>query len=69
MTAFGDESEFDSLEDEANSEYYTILNVSKDAGGDEIKAAYRRLCILYHPDKYPEKEKKQVAEKLFSKLK
>ena len=69
MTAFSDDSEFDDLEDEANSEYYTILNVSKDASGDEIKAAYRRLCILYHPDKYPEKEKKQVAEKLFSKLK
>ena len=69
MAAFDDGNELDDLEDEANSEYYTILNVSKDASCDEIKAAYRRLCILYHPDKYPEKDKKQVAEKLFSKLK
>ena len=69
MAAFGDENELDNLEDAANAEYYTILNVSRDASCDEIKAAYRRLCILYHPDKYPEKDKKQVAEKLFSKLK
>lgn len=69
MATFADRSELDDLEDEPNSEYYTILNISKDASNDEIKAAYRRLCILYHPDKYPEKEKKQVAEKLFSKLK
>ncbi|XP_065900012.1 dnaJ homolog subfamily C member 11-like [Dysidea avara] len=54
---------------EVNCEYYTLLNVSKDASSDEVKSAYRRLCILYHPDKYPDKEKKQVAEKLFSKLK
>ena len=69
MTALGDENELDDIEDEGNSEYYTILNVSKDASSDEIKAAYRRLCILYHPDKYQEEDKKQVAEKLFSKLK
>lgn len=69
MAAFGDGNELDDLEDEATSEYYTILNISKDATGDEIKAAYRRLCILYHPDKYPDKDKKLVAEKLFSKLK
>ena len=69
MAAFGDGSELDDLEDDTNTEYYTILNISKDASSDQIKAAYRRLCILYHPDKYPEKEKKQVAEKLFSRLK
>lgn len=69
MAALGDGSDLEDLEEEANSEYYTILNVSKDASGDEIKAAYRRLCILYHPDKYPEKDKKRVAEKLFSRLK
>ena len=69
MAAFDDGNELEDLEDEANSEYYTILNISKDANSDEIKAAYRRLCILYHPDKYPDKDKKLVAEKLFSKLK
>jgi DnaJ-class molecular chaperone len=30
---------------------YDILNVSKDAGEDEIKKAYRKLSLQYHPDR------------------
>ena len=31
-------------------DYYQILQVHYDASPDVIKAAYRKLCTLYHPD-------------------
>jgi len=40
----------------SNKTYYEILDVGKEATEDEIKKAYRRLSLQYHPDRNPSVE-------------
>src|ERR1700683_2429773 len=39
---------------EAQLDLYEVLEVARDASGDQIKCAYRKAALKWHPDRNPE---------------
>jgi DnaJ-class molecular chaperone len=50
----------------AKSDYYDVLGISKGASADEIKKAYRKQALEWHPDRH--KDDKENAEKRFKEV-
>jgi molecular chaperone DnaJ len=50
----------------AKSDYYDILGVTKTASADEIKKAYRKQALEWHPDRH--KDDKEAAERRFKEI-
>ncbi len=50
----------------SKTDYYDILGVSKSATAEEIKKAYRKQALEWHPDRH--KDNKEAAEKRFKEI-
>jgi len=53
------------LKQSKQKNYYKILGVKRDADKKEIKKAYKKLALEWHPDKHNTDEEKEHAEKQF----
>lgn len=54
-----------------NNNHYKTLGINSNASDDDIKKAYKQMCLKWHPDKAPQndKKKKEEFDKMFKNIK
>ncbi|CAJ0569138.1 unnamed protein product, partial [Mesorhabditis spiculigera] len=53
------------IEEGEDLDFYAVLNLPKDATDEEITKAYRRRCLVFHPDRHVDEDDKKTAERVF----
>jgi DnaJ-class molecular chaperone len=53
------------LPDNRTVDYYSVLNVPRDAAEEEIRRAYRQLASVSHPDKVQDPDMQPLASSNF----
>ncbi|KAJ2502260.1 hypothetical protein GGH96_001195 [Coemansia sp. RSA 1972] len=51
---------------ETGPDYYKILNVSRHASAEQVRDSYKRLSLLFHPDRHHDAESREWAHRQFN---